>query len=112
MDAPCWPPPRALSMALRQFLAAASALKQGQGSEVCFSAQNLECQSLAHQSGPWSGRGIWGSQSLASAAVSPELKPESGKPETVVVCQEGSSKLSKAIILCNIFERLRCIFHH
>lgn len=44
--------------------------------------------------------------------VSPELKPESGKPETVVVCQEGSSKLSKAIILCNIFERLRCIFHH
>lgn len=34
-------------MALIQFLAAASAFKHGQGSEVSFSAQTLECQSLA-----------------------------------------------------------------
>lgn len=34
-------------IALIQFLAAASALKQGQGSEVSFRAQNLECQNLA-----------------------------------------------------------------
>lgn len=56
---------------MAQFLAAASAFKQGQGSKVSFSAQTLECQepsSNSHQSGPWSGRGVWGSQSLASTA--------------------------------------------
>lgn len=54
LEAPCWMllagPLLRLSVScivLIKFLAAASALKQGQGSEVIFSAQNLKCQSLA-----------------------------------------------------------------
>lgn len=73
LDAPCWLPPRALNL-MHSF-------DTIPGSSICLETRaglrgQLQCpkpgvsepSSSFHQSGRLSGRGVWGSQSLASAA--------------------------------------------